>query len=210
MAGTVGCFIITENLGLPWSVPLDRLFVIASTISTPSSSFTPISVVLPAGYDSSCNELSAHRLEDRGRAASSSKVDPRIPSDVSTEDRRSNYGVGGHGSCSVDSIVRFVDIHPLEESSSGNGKARSFRVWIPPLWHHRPSPPLYSVLHQGMLREMSDFEKLECDESVAQRAWNILNDSLQLPLCVQFTANTIACAALYLAAMWDVQRSVNR
>ncbi|KAK8798235.1 hypothetical protein WA588_003320 [Blastocystis sp. NMH] len=44
-------------------------------------------------------------------------------------------------------------------------------------------------------------KKLECDESVAQRAWNILNDSLQLPLCVQFTANTIACAALYLAAM---------
>lgn len=46
---------------------------------------------------------------------------------------------------------------------------------------------------------------------MAQRAWNILNDwytfpsivhsSQQLPLCLQYKSNAIACAAIYLAAM---------
>lgn len=46
---------------------------------------------------------------------------------------------------------------------------------------------------------------------LAQRAWNILNDrfpfphsltpSQQLPLCVAYSASSIACAAIYLAAM---------
>ena len=48
---------------------------------------------------------------------------------------------------------------------------------------------------------------------MAQRAWNILNDwyyifllflfsSQQLPLCLEYSSNTIACAAIYLAAMF--------
>lgn len=210
MAGAVGVFSSVESLVLPWSAPPDRLCAIASTISIRSSSSTRISVILLGDCDSSCDELFAHRFKDRGRVASGSKVDPSVLPDVPTEDRRANYGAGRYGSCSIDFEVRFVDLPPLEESSSGNGEARSFCVWVSPLWHYRPPPSLYPLFHQGIFTQSIDSQKLECDESVAQRAWNILNDSLQLPLCVQFTANTIACAALYLAAMLIIDRKVDR
>lgn len=54
-------------------------------------------------------------------------------------------------------------------------------------------------------------QKLGFGSLLAQRAWNILNDrysflpamthSQQLPLCVAYSSNAIACAAIYLAAM---------
>ena len=37
-------------------------------------------------------------------------------------------------------------------------------------------------------------------ESLAQRSWNYLNDSLRLDLCVNHSAESIACAAILLAA----------
>ncbi|KAK8797989.1 hypothetical protein WA171_005517 [Blastocystis sp. BT1] len=60
---------------------------------------------------------------------------------------------------------------------------------------------LYGVIDHPHRYILFFIKKLECDEIVAQRAWNILNDSLQLPLCLQYTANAIACASIYLAAM---------
>ena len=92
MAGVVCYFFVVAYLDLLWSVLLDRRFVTASTTSIPSNSSIHISVVLPPAFDSSCNELSAHRFKDRGRAASRSTVDPSFPSDVSAEDRRGDYG----------------------------------------------------------------------------------------------------------------------
>ena len=41
---------------------------------------------------------------------------------------------------------------------------------------------------------------LNGDAPLAQRAWNFLNDSLRLDLCVRYSAEALACAAIFLAA----------
>ena len=43
--------------------------------------------------------------------------------------------------------------------------------------------------------------RLGGDNFLAQRAWNFLNDSLRLDLCVRFRAEVLASAAIYYAAL---------
>ena len=38
------------------------------------------------------------------------------------------------------------------------------------------------------------------ESSLAQKAWNYLNDSLRLDCCVRYRAELIACAAIFMAA----------
>ena len=43
-------------------------------------------------------------------------------------------------------------------------------------------------------------QALEGSQELARNAWAYLNDSLRLDLCVRFRAESIACAAIYLAS----------
>lgn len=40
---------------------------------------------------------------------------------------------------------------------------------------------------------------MEGDRNLAQCAWNYLNDSLRLDLCLKFRSEVIACAAIFMA-----------
>ncbi|KAK8823626.1 hypothetical protein WA577_002545 [Blastocystis sp. JDR] len=60
---------------------------------------------------------------------------------------------------------------------------------------------LYGVVDHPHRYILFFIKKLGFGSVLAQRAWNILNDSQQLPLCVAYSASSIACAAIYLAAM---------
>ncbi|ETW00671.1 hypothetical protein H310_07235 [Aphanomyces invadans] len=41
---------------------------------------------------------------------------------------------------------------------------------------------------------------LECSDACAQKAWNYVNDSFRIDLCLRYDAHVIACAAISLAA----------
>lgn len=104
-----------------------------------------------------------------------------------------------------------LDLYSLEEHPLRNGAARALRLRLPSLRRGRPSPSLHPLLHQSGPIHLPYPQKLGFGSVLAQRAWNILNDrcpfprsltpSQQLPLCVAYSASSIACAAIYLAAM---------
>ncbi len=59
---------------------------------------------------------------------------------------------------------------------------------------------LYSVMDHPHKYLLYFIKMLRGDNALAQLAWNYLNDSMRLTLSLQHKAQTIACAAIYLAA----------
>ena len=41
---------------------------------------------------------------------------------------------------------------------------------------------------------------LNGDDALAKRSWNYLNDSMRIDLCLRYEAQTIVCAAIFLAS----------
>jgi chromosome condensin MukBEF complex kleisin-like MukF subunit len=52
--------------------------------------------------------------------------------------------------------------------------------------------------HKYILNYIMEFES--SNVALAQRAWNYLNDSLRLDLCLRYRSEVIAAAAIYMAA----------
>jgi transcription initiation factor TFIIIB Brf1 subunit/transcription initiation factor TFIIB len=89
---------------------------------------------------------------------------------------------------------------PLDVSSRAFDRWRSALVSTESIILKELGYDLYSIMTHPHNFILYYVKLLRGSQQLAQRAWSYLNDSMRLPLCVRFSPETIACAAIAMAA----------
>lgn len=111
----------------------------------------------------------------------------------------------------VDSFMIQLDLCLLAKCANGVWKACSINLWLSFIRNGRSSSPLRFILYKSFQFIMFRFIEITfwfhdgttCLEHFKRlvRLFSHIHPSQQLPLCLQYRSNAIACAAIYLAAM---------